>query len=97
MLAELLLKYGLGALGVHAKSESIKVGKATVHCVPMQGERTMWLCFDPYIPALRDALVQARPAQVVLLNSCFAGAKADEQLSNLQLELVTLDIRLTVI
>jgi adenine-specific DNA-methyltransferase len=97
MLAELLLKSGLGALGVHAKSESIKVGKATVHCVPMQGERTMWLCFDPYTPALRDALVQARPAQVVLLNSCFAGAKADEQLSNLQLELVTLDIRLTVI
>jgi adenine-specific DNA-methyltransferase len=97
MLAELLLKHGLGALGVHAKSDSHKVGKATVHCVPMQGERTMWLCFDPYTPALRDALVKARPAQVVLLNSCFAGAKADEQLSNLQLELATLDIRLTVI
>lgn len=97
MLAELLLKHGLGALGVHAKSESMQVGKATVHRVPMQGERTMWLCFDPYTPALRDALVQARPAQVVLLNSCFAGAKADEQLSNLQLELAALDIRLTVI
>lgn len=97
MLAELLLKFGLGVLGVHAKSESMQVGKATVHCVPMAGERTMWLCFDLYTPALRDALVQARPAQVVLLNSCFAGARADEQLSNLQLELATLDIRLTVI
>lgn len=97
MLAELLLKHGLGALGVHATSEAMQVGKATVYSVSMQGERTMWLCFDPYTPELRDALVQSRPAQVVLLNSCFAGAKADEQLSNLQLELATLDIRLTVI
>ena len=36
-------------------------------------------------------------AQVVLLNSCFVGDKADEQLANLKLELAGLDIGLTVI
>ena len=41
--------------------------------------------------------MKARPAQVVLLNSCFVGDKADEQLANLQLELAGLDIGLTVI
>jgi len=33
----------------------------------------------------------------VLLNSCFVGDKADEQLANLQLELAALDIGLAVI
>jgi adenine-specific DNA-methyltransferase len=57
----------------------------------------LWLCFDTYTAALKDAIVKAKPAQVVLLNSCFVGKKADELLSNLQLELAGLDIGLTVI
>ena len=59
----------------------------TVHRVLLPDDKHLWLCFEPYTDALKDELVKARPAQVVLLNSCFVGDKADEQLSNLQLEL----------
>lgn len=69
----------------------------TVHRVLLPDDKHLWLCFEPYTDALKDELVKARPAQVVLLNSCFVGDKADEQLANLQLELAGLDIGLTVI
>jgi adenine-specific DNA-methyltransferase len=97
MLAELLLKHGLGALGVHAISAPKKLAGATVHRVLMPDNRPMWLCFDPYTEALKAEITQAAPAQVVMLNSCFQGDKADELLANLQLELAGLDIGLTVI
>lgn len=97
MLTELLLKHGLGALGVHAISKPLQVAGVTVHRVLAHDDKHMWLCFEPYTEALKDEIVRARPAQVVMLNSCFAGPKADEQLSNLQLELAGLDIGLTVI
>ena len=97
MLAELLLKHGLGALGVHAISSPKLVAGVTVHRVLMPDDKTMWLCFEPYTEALKDEMVKAQPAQVVLLNSCFVGDKADEQLANLKLELAGLDIGLTVI
>lgn len=97
MLAELLLKHGLGALGVHAVSAPKQVAGVTVHRVLLPNDKHMWLCFEPYSDALKDEMVKARPAQVVLLNSCFVGDKADEQLANLQLELAGLDIGLTVI
>lgn len=99
MLTELLLKHGLGALGVHAVSAPKQVAGVTVHRVLLPDDKHMWLCFEPYTDALKDEIVKARPAQVVLLNSCFVGDKADEQLSNLQLELGApgRDIGLTVI
>lgn len=97
MLAELLLKHGLGALGVHAVAKPREVAGVTVHRVLMADDKTMWLCFESYTDALKDEIVKATPAQVVMLNSCFVGAKADEQLANLQLELAGLDIGLTVI
>ncbi|MFT4241817.1 MAG: site-specific DNA-methyltransferase [Acidovorax sp.] len=97
MLAELLLKHGLGALGVHAISKPKTLAGATVHRVLMPDDRQLWLCFDTYTEALKDEIVKARPAQVILLNSCFVGDKADELLSNLQLELKGLDIGLLVI
>ncbi len=97
MLTELLLKHGLGALGVHAIAKPRQVAGVTVHRVLMADDKTMWLCFETYTDALKDEIVQAKPAQVVMLNSCFVGAKADEQLANLQLELAGLDIGLTVI
>lgn len=97
MLAELLLKHGLGALGVHAISAPIEMAGATVYRVLMPDDKRMLLCFDPYTEALKDEIVQAKPAQVVMLNSCFQGTKADELLSNLQLELAGLEIGLTVI
>ncbi|MCB5188650.1 site-specific DNA-methyltransferase [Methylobacillus caricis] len=97
MLAELLLKYGLGALGVHAISKPRTLAGVTVHRVLMQDDRQLWLCFESYTEALKDEIVKARPAQVILLNSCFIGDKADELLSNLQLEMVGLDIGLLVI
>ena len=97
MLAELLLKHGLGALGVHAISESKQLAGVTVYCVRMPDNRHMWLCFDPYTEALKTEITQAKPAKVVMLNSCFVGPKADELLSNLQLELAGLEIGLTVI
>ena len=101
MLAELLLKHGLGALGVHAISQPKQVAGVTVHRVRLptdnNADKTMWLCFDTYNPALKDEIVKAKPVQVVMLNSCFAGPKADELLSNLQLELAAFEIALTVI
>ncbi|WP_306395173.1 site-specific DNA-methyltransferase [Telluria beijingensis] len=97
MLAELLLKHGLGALGVHAISKPVQLAGLTVHRVLMYNDKQLWLCFAPYTSALKDEIVKARPAQVVLLNSCFVGDKADELLSNLQLELAGLDIGLSVI
>lgn len=97
MLAELLLKHGLGALGVHAISAPIEMAGTTVYRVLMPDDKRMLLCFDPYTEALKTEIVQAKPAQVVMLNSCFQGAKADELLSNLQLELAGLEIGLTVI
>ncbi|WP_341686235.1 site-specific DNA-methyltransferase [Limnohabitans sp.] len=100
MLTELLLKHGLGALGVHAIAKPLQVAGVTVHRVLAHDDKPMWLCFEPYTEALRDEIVRARPAQVVMLNSCFVGQDghgADEQLSNLQLELAGLNIGLTVI
>jgi adenine-specific DNA-methyltransferase len=97
MLAELLLKHGLGALGVHAISAPKKLAGVTVQRVLMPDNRHMWLCFDPYTEALKAEITQAAPAQVLMLNSCFQGAKADELLANLQLELSGLGIGLTVI
>lgn len=97
MLTELLLKHGLGALGVHAISKPAEMAGVTVHRVLMKDDKQMWLCFEPYTAALKDEIVKAQPSQVVMLNSCFTGDKADELLSNLQLELAGLDIGLTVI
>ncbi|RRD58444.1 site-specific DNA-methyltransferase [Comamonadaceae bacterium OH2545_COT-014] len=97
MLAELLLKMGLGALGVQAISKAKTVAGVTVHRVLLENGRQLWLCFEPYQDVLKDEIARAQPAQVVMLNSCFVGAKADEQLANLQLELQGLDIGLTVI
>lgn len=97
MLAELLLKMGLGALGVQAISKAKTVAGVAVHRVLLENGRQLWLCFEPYHEALKDEIAQAHPAQVVMLNSCFVGDKADEQLANLQLELQGLDIGLTLI
>jgi adenine-specific DNA-methyltransferase len=97
MLAELLLKNGLGALGVHAISKPKQVAGVTIYRVRMPDDRDMWLCFEPYTEALKTEITKAKPAKVVMLNSCFVGPKADELLSNLQLELAALDIGLTVI
>ncbi|MCC4287400.1 site-specific DNA-methyltransferase [Vreelandella aquamarina] len=98
MLTELLLKNGLGALGVHAvsKPRTLACG-VTVHRVLREDDRYLWLCFEPYVDALRDEIVSASPAQVIMLNSCFVGTQGDEQLSNLQLELAAQDISLLVI
>jgi adenine-specific DNA-methyltransferase len=96
-LAELLLKFGLGALGVQAAVQTLNIASISVYCAPLPDNKTLWLCFEPYAPALKEAIAQARPTQVLLLNSCFVGNQADEQLANLQLELKGLDIGLTVI
>lgn len=97
MLSELLLKHGLGALGVHAISEPKKIAGVNVHRVLMHDDRRLWLCFETYTEALKDEIVKARPAQVIMLNSSFTGDKADELLANLKLELSGLDIGLSVI
>jgi len=82
MLTELLLKNGLGALGVHAISKPRKLACGiTVHRVLREDDRYLWLCFEPYVEALRDEILSASPAQVIMLNSCFVGAQGDEQLS----------------
>jgi adenine-specific DNA-methyltransferase len=97
MLAELLLKHGLGALGVHAISKPKQLAGVTIYRVRMPDDLDMWLCFEPYTEALKTEITKAKPAKVVMLNSCFVGSKADELLSNLQLELAGLEIGLTVI
>jgi len=98
MLTELLLKNGLGALGVHAISKPRKLACGiTVHRVLREDDRYLWLCFEPYVDAVRDEILNANPAQVIMLNSCFTGTQGDEQLSNLQLELAAQDISLLVI
>ncbi|MCL7928406.1 hypothetical protein [Halomonas llamarensis] len=68
-----------------------------MHRVLREDDRYLWLCFEPYVAALRDEILNANPAQVIMLNSCFAGTQGDEQLSNLQLELAAQDINLLVI
>jgi adenine-specific DNA-methyltransferase len=97
LLTELLLKKGLGVLGVDVQASPQAVGDATLYRVLMPDAQVLYLCFDPYSVALKMAIVADQPAQVVLLNSCFVGDKADEQLSNLSLELATWDCRLEVI
>lgn len=101
MLAELLLKHGLGALGVHAVSTPLTVGDATIHRVALQGGGELWLCFDAYSAALKAAMTNPasanKPTQVLLLNSCFTGDQKDELLANVQLELKGLGIGLTLI
>ena len=97
MLTELLLKQGLGVLGVHAISKPMQKAGVTVHRVLLDNDRVMWVCFQPYNDGLKEEIVKARPAQVVLLNSCFAGEDADQQLSNLQLELAEQDIGLLIV
>lgn len=98
MFAELLLKKGLGALGVHAVSKPKKLTCGiTIHRVLMDDDRLLWLCFEPYQEALKAEITAAKPAQVILLNSCFTDDATDEQLSNLKLELEHLDIGLLVI
>jgi len=78
MLTELLLKNGLGALGVHAISKPRKLACGiTVHRVLREDDRYLWLCFEPYVEALRDEILSASPAQVIMLNSCFVGAQGD--------------------
>ena len=90
MLTELLLKNGLGALGVHAisKPQTLASGM-TIHRVLMSDDRLLWLCFDAYQQGFKDEVIKANPAQVIMLNSCFNNVddKADEHISNLQLEL----------
>lgn len=97
MLTELLLKHGMGALGVQAVSKSVVVAGVTIHRVFMADDTVMWICFEPYNTWLKDEIVKAKPAKVLLLNSCFVGCEADELIANLQLELAGLDIDLTVI
>ncbi|WP_404471065.1 hypothetical protein LG301_10260 [Vreelandella venusta] len=98
MLTELLLKNGMGALGVHAvsKPRTLACG-VTVHRVLREDDRYLWLCFEPYVDAVCDEVVSASPAQVIMLNSCFVGTQGDKQLSNLQRELAAQDINLLVI
>jgi hypothetical protein len=83
--------------GVHAIAKPRQLAGVTVHRVLMADDKTMWLCFETYTEALKEEILKAMPAQVVMLNSCFVGTKADEQLANLQLELTGLDIALIVI
>lgn len=97
MLTELLLKHGLGVLGVHAISKPKTLAGVTVHRVLLKDDKHLWLCFEPYSEALKNEIVSGKPDQVILLNSCFVGDKADEQISNLQLELAGLEIALLVI
>lgn len=98
MLTELLLKNGQGALGVHAvsKPRTLACG-VTVHRVLREDDRYLWLCFDPYVEALKEDIIKAHPAQVIMLNSSHTGDKADEGLSNLQNELAGHDIQLLII
>ena len=102
MLTELLLKNGLGALGVHAVSRPKKLAcGVTIHRVLMEDDRQLWLCFEPYQDGFKEDIAKDKPAQLIMLNSCFTGSllpeKADEQLSNLKLELEHLGIGLLVI
>ncbi len=100
MLTELLLKNGLGALGVHAISKpKLLANGMTIHRVLMNDDRLLWLCFDAYQQGFKDEVITANPAQVIMLNSCFntVGEKADEYISNLQLELQHYGIGLLII
>lgn len=100
MLTELLLKNGLGALGVHAISKPKTLASGmTIHRVLMNDDRLLWLCFDAYQQGFKDEVITANPAQVIMLNSCFntVGEKADEYISNLQLELQHYGIGLLII
>ena len=100
MLTELLLKLGLGVLGVHAISKPRTMAGVTVHRVLLPDDQYLWVCFEPYNSQLKDEIVKNKPAKVVMLNSCFKAShehNADELMANLQLELADLGIDLTII
>ena len=97
MLTELLLKMGLGLVGVEAKASLISVADTEIYAVSLPESGLLWLCFNPYKTALKAEIVKAKPQQIVFLNSCFIGSNADEQLTNLELELKQQHIKLTVI
>ena len=82
MLTELLLKGGLG-LGVsYIKEESFyKVGN-------------LWICFEEFLPEMKESILQGKAQKVIFLNSCFS---SDAELSNLQLELKENEINLVII
>ncbi|MEQ1668675.1 MAG: DNA methyltransferase, partial [Sulfuriferula sp.] len=97
MLVELLLKMGLGLVGVDVITQPLDVAGCEIQRVLLPDNRVLWVCFSPYLVALKAEIVKAKPQQVLMLNSCFISNKADERLTNLQLELAANDIRLTVI
>lgn len=98
MLVELLLKMGLGLTEASAVITPLSMANTQVYEVkqPIQSI-ARWFCFSPYTAALKAEIVSARPQQVILLNTCFVGDNADEQLTNLKLELKTHDIKLMLI
>ena len=98
MLTELLLKMGLGITEASAVITPLSVVNTQIYEVKQPVQNTVyWFCFSPYTAALKAEIVKAKPQQVILLNTCFVGDNADEQMTNLKLELKTHDIKLMLI
>lgn len=103
MLTELLLKYGLGTLGVDIKTQPMQIpandmsGVYTVYAVQTPANQVLWFYFDKYAPEIKAAIVKNKPHEVIMLNACFADENRDEAIANLQLEMASHQLSLKLI
>ena len=97
LLVELLLKMGLG-LGMNlSNTKTLTFSNINVYEVRQSTDTSKWFCFSQYSDELKKEIIKARPEQIIFLNACFTGDKADEQLTNLKLELKNHNIKLLLI
>lgn len=86
MLYELLIK---GGFDLTTKIVKLPVGAFNVD------NGKLWMYFDAYTNDLKTAILAAKPARLICLDSCFGGD--DVAITNLQLELREESIDLTII
>lgn len=82
MLIELFIKIGL-ELNISYKYEE-----------GFYKANTLWVCFEKFIPKMKDLIFKGKPQKLIFLNSCF---KTDEAITNFKLEIQELQISLTLI
>lgn len=90
MLTELLLKSNQGTLGVDVAYCCGDVDGTPYYEAMLRDGGVLWACFAPYTVAFKVAVLAHKPTQVLMLNSCFTGEKADEHIKNLTMEVEAL-------
>lgn len=97
ILVELLLKMGLGLEMNLSNTKTLTFSNINVYEFRQSTDTSKWFCFSQYSDELKKEIIKAKPEQIIFLNTCFTGDKADEQLTNLKLELKNHNIKLLLI